>query len=101
LLGASQNKVWGRARLNKGTEARVTWRFAPHRGTTDISLELELRKARLIDRWLFALVRPWVTTQLACALGRLAEVAAIAAEQVEPGALTHRFNSPTSKESLQ
>jgi hypothetical protein len=101
LLGASLNKVWGRARLANGTEARVTWRFAPGRGTTEVELELELRDARLVDRWLFALIRPWVTGQLSRALGRLAEIAAIAAEQLGPSALTPPHYSSTSKESLQ
>ena len=101
LLGASLDKVWGRAQLGNGTQARVTWRFAPARGTTAVELELELRDARLFDRLLFALLRPWITSRLARALGRLGEIAAIAAEQVEPRALSSRHNSPTSKESLQ
>ncbi len=101
LLGASPDKVWGRAQLDSGTQARITWRFAPRRGTTEVSLELELRDVRLFDRLLFALARPWITTQLTRALGRLAEIAAIAAEQVEPQTLSSRHNSPTSKEPLQ
>ena len=101
LLGASLDKVWGRAQLDNGTQARVTWRFAPARGTTAVELELELRDARLFDRLLFALLRPWITTRLARALGRLGEIAAIAAEQVERRALSPRHNAPTSKEPLQ
>jgi hypothetical protein len=101
LLGATAKKVWGRAQLGNGTQARVTWRFAPTRGTTEVEVELELRDARLFDRWLFALVRPWVTGQLSRALDRLAEIAAIAAEQLGPNALTPHPYSPTSKESLQ
>jgi hypothetical protein len=101
LLGASANKVWGRAQLDNGTQARVTWRFAPARGTTEVELELELREAHLFDRWLFELIRPWATAQLTRALGRLAEIAAIAAEQVEPRPLSSRRQSPTSKEPLQ
>lgn len=102
LLGTSPSKVWGRAQLANGTWARITWRFAAARGTTTVSLELELRAAGLFDRWLFSLARPWVTRQLARALDRLAGIAAMAAEQVEPRALSSHRKSPTShKESLQ
>ncbi len=101
LLGASERKVWGRAQLHDGTQARITWRFAPRRGTTEVSLELDLRDARLFDRWLFALARPWIATQLTRALGRLGEIAAIAAEQLEPQKLSSRRNSSISKERQQ
>lgn len=87
LLGITVAHVRGLAELDSGSQLRISWRLAPNRGTTTVTVELELREAHLLDGFLFTLGRHWLTAQLGRSLERLARAAASAAEQIEPHAL--------------
>jgi hypothetical protein len=85
-MSPKAGRLYRRATVKLGGRdvLRVTWLFAPGRGTTDIDLTVQTESDSVLVRLAWLAARHRLRPRLEAALSGLAEAARLAAESVEP-----------------